>query len=459
MSDLDQNLHDATQRLRSAVSGIEIPEPQTVTPRRSIVPISAAAALIAVTIGGVALFTADGTDTITPAGTPADESGALPTTAVPPTSPVTSEAPDTSVDTSTDATATGNATATGDSDPSQPERLTNSSAGEVTAPAASLSQVFNADGSLALLYRTGPEGSGHVVFDTAALTLDSESAWTELTSLDLSIATDIEDFFWHPTEPDTLFVLDGAQLVAIDARTATTSVAHEFDGCEQVGLGGTSGSSNSGSPLLAVVCDDSRWIAYDLESTTVVASTQALSADAPVTMASGEGFVHLTDDRVDVLDRSLQPTGVSFAIDASSWTMAQSDDRDVLVATVFDGELIGTVVVLDLETGEQRVVIGPDTGWQYPPTGTRLSRAVGSAVIVSTSPQLGSEEPGRLDDVVLLVDVATGSVTSIVSHAMADGDRFGNWSTPFTALHPDGQTVIFSSDQGGDRVDTFRVPG
>lgn len=40
---------------------------------------------------------------------------------------------------------------------------------------------------------------------------------------------------------------------------------------------------------------------------------------------------------------------------------------------------------------------------------------------------------------------------------MADADAFANWRRPFVAVSPDGSSVIFSSNLGGNAVDTYLV--
>ncbi|MGB3733534.1 MAG: hypothetical protein WA964_01160 [Ilumatobacter sp.] len=104
----------------------------------------------------------------------------------------------------------------------------------------------------------------------------------------------------------------------------------------------------------------------------------------------------------------------------------------MLVATVFDdldGDVTGTAVEVDLGTGMQRVITGESTGYPYPPTGTTMG----------------------------IVDVATDATFRLAHHRMIDADEFGNWSTPYVAVSPDGTTVAFSSNFGGDAVDTYLI--
>ena len=240
--------------------------------------------------------------------------------------------------------------------------------------------------------------------------------------------------------------------------------------CDRADFGDVAGASAGRNPVMVIVCrngDAADWIAYDTATARVVAQRPALAlADgsfvAPMTMASGNGFVLIDDESIIVLDAALEPTGVTVDLVVAAATSALDDEgRDVLVATVFtdeDGEDIGTAVEVDLGSGEQQVITGEATGYPYPPTGTTIGVVGGvnsSLVAIATSPD--NDALDVLDDEVLLIDIATDTTFRLAHHRMTDADEFGNWSRPFVAVSPTGSSVVFSSNFGGDTVDTYLI--
>lgn len=493
MDDLDLRLSRAADSLRSAVDGIDVPDLVDGRPGngsahrdgRSVVPLAVAAAMVTLlTVGAfvVARRPADDvvvtepapTSPLTTDGQPAPASSSEPVDTASDASIPAGSIPKPTLDglvsdlepravTPIEAAAPGEAFAEPDFE-TMITRVTASGAGEVIAPASSMSQVYNADGTLLLLYRTGVESPGHVVVDAATGEI--------IATPDLSAATDIEDVSWDAVDPSVFRYVDSgaSAVVEVDATSGEQNVTHTFDGCDRVDFGDASGSVAGRSAVMAVVCrtgDGAEWIAYDTVGGAEQAREPAIetargSFDAPLTMASGGGFVLVDDESIVVLDDGLRPTGLVVDVRVSAATLAlDGEGNDVLIATVFDdpdGEAIGTAVEVDLTTGAQRVITGEATGYPYPPTGTTIGVAGGAdstLVAIITSP--GVADPELLDDEVLLVDLVTETTYRLAHHRMIDADDFGNWSTPYVAVAPDGSSVLFSSNFDGGAVDTFSI--
>ncbi len=336
-------------------------------------------------------------------------------------------------------------------------RLSSASTGEVVTPVYSGTQSFNADGSLVLLYRTGTASVAHLVVDP--------STGEIVATLELE-ASDIEDLAWDATNPDLLrYVRAGSnELVAHDVQTGDVDTEAVFDGCDTVDGGETSGSTSSGTDLIGLLCHradgSSELIGYDTSSGREVGERVPTQNDAaPIALASGSGFVVVASDHLEVFDAQLAPAGAErIEFVASSFALAvDGSGRDVLVATSFSDPAVGTVVTVDLLSGEVTVVAGPDSGYPYPPTGSVLASAPGGStrVVVATDPDGSIDEP--LAGEVVLVDLgaSTPTVSRLAHHRMNATD--GPWAQPQVALSPDGALVLFSSDWGSDSTDTYVI--
>ncbi len=462
MDELERRFGQAKSSLATELERVEIPDlTHDRSHGRSYAPLAVAAVLVTVvTVGAFLVASRSGDDVVL---TEPSSNGSAPDdlpTGVPLGSLVSDRVP--RAVTPVEMVAPGDTFTEPDFGTSI-RRITSSEPGSVTAPASSTSQVFNADGTLLLLYRTGVESPGHVVVDVAT----GEVVDTP----DLSAATDIEDIAWDATDPTLLHYLDPTTASIVDLELQGVPIVRPVDeDCARADFGGTVGAGAGRSSTLTVVCRDGDavdWVAIDTGSSRELARRPAIptadgSVDAPSTMASGRGFVLLDDASIVVLDTALAPTGIVVDIDVSAATLAlDSEGRDVLVATVFDdldGDVTGTAVEVDLGTGTQRVITGESTGYPYPPTGTTMGVVGGpdsTLVAIATSP--GSARPALLEDEILLVDVATDTTFRLAHHRMIDADEFGNWSTPYVAVSPDGTTVAFSSNFGGDAVDTYLI--
>lgn len=338
------------------------------------------------------------------------------------------------------------------------QRLTDTPENTAFQPVYSGTQTYNADGTLLLLYQTG-EGDvpkGHVVVDATTGEL--------ITEPNLEGRSDIENISWDPLDPDVLIFQRGNELVYLNARTNEVDGTAEFSGCTSIGNGSSPGSTINDSGTIGFLCaladGTSQWFAFNRTESLTITGPVATIAAAPVPSISGDFFAVAGDEVVIVFDEGLQVVR-TVDVEASSFTMAQDrNGKDVLVATVFGGPTAsGTVVVVDLESGSVDVIIGPDTGYPYPPSGTQLSTAATSApfrVAISTN---APDSDGVLVNEIMLLDLdGADSTLSRLAHHRYDGQPVGTWpSDSMVALSHDGTTVLFSSNWGTNAIDTYKI--
>ena len=118
----------------------------------------------------------------------------------------------------------------------------------------------------------------------------------------------------------------------------------------------------------------------------------------------------------------------------------------------------GTLVTYRLDTGEGRVVIGPATGYPYPPSGTHLS-GLGPPGLVALGIVGSGQGQTLLDNEIVLADVVTGRVLR-VAHArtLAGEGPWGYWSETHACISPSGTRIVWASDwSGSETVDTYVV--
>jgi len=456
---IDDLLGGATRDLRIDVESIDI-EPFRPTRRRS--PLVAGLAMIAVTIGAVVWV-----------GRPTDESivsGPAPTlasdpslttdpggaTAVPEESTPTSvrdldaRMPAELVRPSLDETVI---------DPAfgqQVTRITDSAPGEYIAPLTTLTSAFNADETKLLVYRTTEDGGGeHRVLDLTT----GESVVAEIAP------TDIEEVAWSSSEPDILIYVDGVSVMRFDVSTGSAVAVRTFDECEQLATAvGGAGLSLDGD-VLSLACLSSSGdslLAYRFSTDTVVTALREQNPDlftqAPRVAASGDRFVFPTEARLGtVLDAALQPMGIE--IDPLSTTALDVNGVDIAIGPSFGGDFAGSLLAIDLVTGEARPIVEPGPDSTSITNGMTVS-ASGQLVAFSTrAPEdLEAADWVAFDGEVVLVDLRSADpVVTRLAHNRTSS-ALGYWSSTFVSVSPSGERVAFSSDWGsGTSVDTYVI--
>ena len=300
---------------------------------------------------------------------------------------------------------------------------------------------WNADETMLLIYRTGAAAPGHVVLSTATGEL--------LTEVDLS-PPDIEQVYWDPTTSGRLVAFENDALWSFDVASAERTSIPLVDGCSNADAGYPSPPSAAG--LLPTFCDsDNGRMLQLVDLADGTQRTVAAPADADAVIAVGRLVVVTAGDgAVTVFDEQLIANGALVDLDNEAFVAGSRDGEPVAIAARFGGDAIGSVVVHPLDGSTPTVVVGPDAGNEYPPSGTQLS-AVADRIVFSTRGPVTGELAGR----VVLVDVAGGGAPIVGTFEHGSAGTFDNWSTVFVSLSPTGRYLAWSSDSGGDRVDTF----
>lgn len=337
-------------------------------------------------------------------------------------------------------------------------RITGVSAGggndPVVKPMYSTISAWNADESRLILFSVA-EGT-HLLYDGKTYAL--------IGPLDISPA-DIEQVYWHTKDPDVLFYVDGKDFIRYHVGAATKEVLTTFDFC----AGGVSGGSDPlftswDSMRIGLGCDDQVFL-YDIGQNQVIA--QKTIAGNPAQAAPSGKLAYLSDTG-EVTDAGLN---VLRTLDLTEpWghaSLSMVNGHDTWNGAVYDpgpggNDDIGALVTWDLEDGTSKVVIGPKTGWPYPPTVHLSGMAYKQPGWVFASTIGDTSGQGLLDQENLIADTSTGKVCRIGRHR-----SFGKentklqepyWAEPHTVPSPSGTRAVFGSDWGnGDTVDTYVV--
>jgi len=215
------------------------------------------------------------------------------------------------------------------------------------------------------------------------------------------------------------------------------------------------------SDLIGLKCGSEAFL-YRLHDDTITGMA-ATTLQAPQAAASGSlgftgGYV------VDLGMRGLRRLDLANPYEhASLGRLASGEDAYHTVA--FDpgplGSGVGSLVTFRLQSGASQVVVGPATGYPYPPSGTHVSaldyRQPGWVFLSIVGNPSGQ---GVLDNELVIADVATGRVCRAAHHRSWGrnnpvlGDPY--WAEPHVVPSPGGARAVFASDWGGGAtVDTY----
>jgi len=320
--------------------------------------------------------------------------------------------------------------------------------GDVIKPAYSTVPAWNADESWLMLYEVG---GGHRLYDG--------HTYEYVRQLDVN-PPDLEQVYWHPQDPDVLLYADGDQLIRYSVSEDSGTAIHQFE-CGRVSAGGDPMYIAWSGQSMGFLCEDSG-DAFVYHVDTEI-ETRAVPASLGAQVAPSGSTVFLSGDVYDG-DMTL-----AFSLDlrepnnhASLGRLASG--HDTLDTVVFDpgpeGSGVGTLVVFDMVTGDDTVVIGQDTGYPYPPSGTHISAVAHRAPgWVSVSVVGDPSGEGVLDSELLLADTNTGRVCRIGHHrSFGKGGPQEYWAEPHASISPTATRVVFGSDWGGGQtVDTYVV--
>ena len=326
-------------------------------------------------------------------------------------------------------------------------RLTDVGGSGVIKPMYSPTQAWNADESYLLLYEVG---HGHLLYD----------GQTYEYVRDVAISPpDLEQVYWSTTDPDVLFWIRENELMRYRVSTDTSEAVQTID-CDGQVTADSHAWISWDSDRLGLYCEDSGTaFIYELGSGTILGSAESAES-APMIGASGTlaywdgGVYDETMNLVRGLD--LASTGEH----CSLGMLANGHDTYNLVQfdTGPEGSGVGSLVTFDMTDGTSRVVVGPDVGYPYPPSGTHLSAPIYQRpgwVFLSIVGEL--DGAGVLDQELVLADTNEGgTVCRIAHHRSQEAQDY--WGEPHVTGSPSGTRAVFGSDWGGgESVDTYVV--
>lgn len=316
----------------------------------------------------------------------------------------------------------------------------------VIKPMYSPTQAWNADESYLLLYEVG---AGHWLYDG--------KSYEQLRRVRIS-PPDLEQVYWSTQDPDSLFWIDGNQLMRYRVSEDSSEMLHAID-C----AGGVSAESHGwiswDSNYLGLFCESSGTaFIYELDSGTIVGSADG--RDAPIIAPSGT-LAYWHGDVVDQAMNVLRALDLASTGEHSSLGMMENG-HDTYNLVQFDpgpdGSGVGSLVTFDMTDGSSRVIVGPDTGYQYPPSGTHISAPIYKRpgwVFLSLIGELDGQE--ALDQEIVLANTNPGGkVCRIAHHRSQEAQDY--WGEPHVTGSPSGTRAVFGSDWGGGAsVDTYVV--
>jgi len=320
-------------------------------------------------------------------------------------------------------------------------------------PLYSTVAAWNADESLLILYDVN---RGHELYDGKTYEL--------LRSLDDINPADLEQVYWHTSDPDVLFYVDGKSFIRYHVASASKETLSTFSFC--------TGSASAGSdPMfmsfdsarIGLGCGDQSFI-YDVPTDTVIArktygeNPAQISPSGKLAWLSDSGRV--TDASLTVV-RTLDLTEPYGHSSLGIWPTGEDTWNGVVYDDGPAGNSdIGSLVTFDMTTGTSKVVIGPKTGYPYPPT-THISGLAylnPGWVVVSTFGDTTGK--GLLDLEITIANTVTGTVCRGGRHRSwgKSNTRLADsyWAEAHAVPSPSGTRILFASDWGnGATVDAY----
>ena len=326
-------------------------------------------------------------------------------------------------------------------------------------PVYSTVSAWNADESKLMLLNVS--GGGHELYDG--------KTYQFIRKLSIN-PPDVEQVYWHTTDPDILMYVDGKSFIRYHVSTSTKETVTTFSFCSGNASNGSDPMFTSwDSSRLGLRCGDQVFV-YDITSNTVLGrktmsgNPGQIGPSGTLVYFSDSGQV--TDTSMNVL-RKLdlkEPFG-----HASLSRLATGEDT--WNGQVFDNgpagnSDIGSLVTFKLTDATSRVIIGPKTGYPYPPDGHVSGMAYRRPGWIFVSTFGKTDGRGLLDMENLIADTNTGTVCRAGRHRSWGksntvlGEPY--WAEAHTVPSPSGTRAVFASDWGnGSTVDTYvlELPG
>jgi hypothetical protein len=350
-------------------------------------------------------------------------------------------------------------------------RITGVSAQQAIVPMYSTISAWNADESRMILYQVG---SGHQLYDG--------KTYQKIQALNINPA-DIEQVYWDTSNPDLLYYVDGQVFTRYHVSSGAKDKVHDF-----TSLCGSSKPSNGDDPMftswdsnrLGLVCGQKVFV-YDQSSDTVLGPI-APSGSPPVQVApSGTlGYLEAGTGGIFSISPLQMVRSLTLQNPYNHASLGQlANGNDTWNGAVYDDgnddakSNVGNLVTWDLTSGSGSAIIGPKTGYPYPPDGhiSALAYRQPGWVFVSTiwvnksfTGTGTAPTPGLLDLENLAANTNTGTVCRIGRHRSWGKTNttltgvINYYAEPHTVPSPSGTRAVFGSDwSNGNSVDSYVV--
>jgi hypothetical protein len=275
---------------------------------------------------------------------------------------------------------------------------------------------------------------------------------------------DIEQLYWSTTDADILYLVENRDFIAYHVGDARKEKLTTFSFCSTSATGGEDPMFTSfDSHRIGLRCGAEVFI-YDIAANMVIARKSLNQNPAQVAPSGTLAFLSdvgdVTDANLNVVRRLdlKEPFGHA---SMGRW----SNGVDYWAGQVFDdgprgNDDIGTLVVHDLTTARSKVIIGPKTGYPYPPDGHISSMSYKNPGWAFVSTFGNTAGTGLLDLEMLVADTETGTVCRVGRHRSWGKDNTKlqepYWAEAHTVPSPTGTRATFASDWGnGATVDTY----
>jgi hypothetical protein len=350
-------------------------------------------------------------------------------------------------------------------------RITGASAQQAIVPMYSTISAWNADESRMILYQVG---AGHQLYDG--------KTYQKIQSLNINPA-DLEQVYWDTSNPDLLYYVDGQIFTRYHVSTGAKDKVHDFSS-----LCGSNKPSNGGDPMftswdsnrLGLVCGTKVFV-YDQSTDTVLGpTTTSGSAVIQVAPSGTLGFAEAGTGQIFSISPLQMVRSLTLQNPYNHASLGQlANGHDTWNGAVYDDgnddakSNVGNLVTWDLTNGSGGAIIGPKTGYPYPPDGhiSALAYRQPGWVFVSTiwvnksfNGSGTAPTPGLLDLENLVANTNTGTVCRIGRHRSwgktntALTGVISYYAEPHTVPSPSGTRAVFASDWGnGTSVDSYVV--
>jgi hypothetical protein len=330
---------------------------------------------------------------------------------------------------------------------------------------------WNADESRLILYQVG---AGHQLYDG--------KTYQKIQSLNINPA-DLEQVYWDTSNPDLFYYVDGQIFTRYHVSTGAKDKVHDFSS-----LCGSNKPTNGGDPMftswdshrLGLVCGTKVFV-YDQSTDTVLGpTTTSGSAVIQVAPSGTLGFAEAGTGQIFSISPLQMVRSLTLQNPYNHASLGQlASGHDTWNGAVYDDgnddakSNVGNLVTWDLTNGSGGAIIGPKTGYPYPPDGHISAMAYRQPgwVFVSTiwvnksfDGTGTSPTPGLLDLENLVANTNTGTVCRIGRHRSWGKTNttltgvINYWAEPHTVPSPSGTRAVFASDWiNGNSVDSYVV--